>query len=256
MAIGEIAGDGRVRTLETLSQAVNLGRDAFTRGAISKQTIEECVRVLRSYRRVLREYEITRSDQIRVVATSAVREATNRLAFMDRVYIATGLEVEALDEAEVNRVTYLGVQPFLAERNSGPETRTLIAEVGGGSTELLVVKENDVIFSHVYRLGSLRLRKTLEAYRAPAVKTRNIMETQILRMVDEIVEHVPPQEGPLELMAMGGDVRFAARELHPDWDMHQLTRLSISQLEKFTDRVLGLSDDQLVRRFELTFPEA
>src|SRR5688572_4191251 len=75
LAIGEIAGDGSVRTLETLSQTANLGRDAFTRGTLSKQTIEECVKVLKSYRRILREYEITRADQIRVIATSAVREA-------------------------------------------------------------------------------------------------------------------------------------------------------------------------------------
>src|SRR5687768_7506327 len=68
MAIGEIAGDASVRTLETLTQSANLGRDTFTRGTISKATIEECVRILKSYRRVLKEYEITRSDQIRVVA--------------------------------------------------------------------------------------------------------------------------------------------------------------------------------------------
>jgi exopolyphosphatase/guanosine-5'-triphosphate,3'-diphosphate pyrophosphatase len=256
MAIGEIRGDSSVRTLETLSQAANLGRDAFTRGAISKQTIEDCVKVLKRYRRVLQEYEITRPDQIRVVATSAVREAVNRLAFMDRVYIATGLEVEALDEAEVNRVTFLGVQPFLVERKIDPETRTLIAEVGGGSTELLLVKANDVIFSHVYRLGSLRLRKTLEAYRVPTGTTRSFMETQIRRTVDEIVEHVPPAEGPLELIAMGGDVRFAAREIHPEWDMQQLARLPLGSLQKFTDRILNMTEDQLVRKYELTFPEA
>jgi len=256
MAIGEISGDGSVRTLETLAQAANLGRDSFTRGSISKQTIEGCVKVLKSYRRVLREYEITRPDQIRVVATSAVREASNRLAFMDRVYIATGLEVEALDEAEVNRVTFLGVQPFLNARNAGPETRTLIVEIGGGSTELLVVKGSDVVFSHVYRLGSLRLRKTLEQYRAPTVKLRNFMETQIQRTIDEIVEHINPAEGPVELMAMGGDVRFAARELNPEWDMQQLAQVPVAQLEKFSDRVLAMSEDLLVRKFELTFPEA
>ena len=43
MAIGEIDQTGHVRTLETLNQAVNLGRDTFTEGAIRKSTIEECV---------------------------------------------------------------------------------------------------------------------------------------------------------------------------------------------------------------------
>ena len=143
MAIGEIDEEGGVRTLESLSQAVSLGMDTFSERGIRKSTIEDCVRVLKSYRKILEEYEITDPEHIRVVATSAVREARNRLAFIDRVYIATGLEVEPIDEAEVNRVTYLGVQPHLQDsvlcqlphdRHGG----------GGGSTELLLVHDGNV----------------------------------------------------------------------------------------------------------------
>ena len=166
MAIAEIDSTGGVRTLETLSQAVNLGKDTFTKGSIEKATIEKCVEILKSYRQRLREYQISRDDQIRVVATSAVREATNRLAFIDRVYIATGIQVEPIDEAEVNRITYLGVAPFLNAERSLANAHTIVVEVGGGSTEVLIVRNGDVIFSHTYRLGSLRLRQTLESYGA------------------------------------------------------------------------------------------
>ena len=113
MAIGEIGESGSVRTLETLSQAVSLGKDTFSDNVIRKSTIEECVRVLRTYRNVVEQYRIKIPANVRVVATSAVREARDRLAFIDRVYIATGLVVDPIDEAEVNRVTYLGVQPYL-----------------------------------------------------------------------------------------------------------------------------------------------
>src|SRR5688572_17855004 len=113
MAVAEISATGQVRQLETLTQAVTLGKDAFIRGAISKSTIEECVVVLKSYRRILKEYQIENPAQVRVVATSAVREASNRLAFMDRIYIATGFQVDPIEEAEVIRITFLGVQPFL-----------------------------------------------------------------------------------------------------------------------------------------------
>ncbi|MFN7627433.1 MAG: exopolyphosphatase, partial [Pirellula sp.] len=93
MAIAEIDPQGTVRTLEEVSQAVSLGKDTFTSQSISRRSIEECARVLKSYRRLMQEFGITRADQVRVVATSAVREASNRLAFIDRMYIATGLEV-------------------------------------------------------------------------------------------------------------------------------------------------------------------
>src|SRR5262245_43114347 len=75
LAVAEVQSDGGGRKLESLSQAVSPGRDTFQFGAISKETTEDCVQVLRSYRKSLREYQIDRPEQVRVVATSAVREA-------------------------------------------------------------------------------------------------------------------------------------------------------------------------------------
>jgi len=255
MAVAEINAAGHVRQLETLAQAVNLGKDTFIRSAISKSTIEECVEVLKSYRRILKEYQIENPAQVRVVATSAVREASNRLAFIDRIYIATGFQVEPLDEAEVIRITFLGIQPFLLSDPKLAASRTLVTEVGGGSTELLLMKGADVVYSHTYRLGSLRLRETLEALRAPTLKVRNIMETHIHRTVEEIAEHVS-RDGPLEMIAMGGDVRFAVLQLEPEWDGRSLARLKLKALEDFTNKILGLSEDRLVRKYRLSYPEA
>ena len=115
MAIAEIDPHGQVRILERLVQGVSIGKDTFTRRVIRKSTIEECVRVLRAYQKKLSEYRFSSNEQVRVVATSAVREATNRLRFLDRIYIATGLTVEVLNEAEIARITYLGIQPELEE---------------------------------------------------------------------------------------------------------------------------------------------
>ena len=254
MAVAEIQG-GNVRQLEALAQAVNLGKDTFIRGSISKATIEDCVRVLKSYRRTLREYQIESADQIRVVATSAVREAANRLAFIDRIYIATGFQIEPIDEADVIRITFLGIQPFLLSDPALASARCVVTEVGGGNTELLLVTGGDVVYSHTFRLGSLRLRETLEALRAPTLKVRNIMESHIHRTVEEIADHVS-RDGQIELIAMGGDVRFAVRQLQPDWDGHSLARLPLKGLEDFTNKILGQSEDRLVRKYRLSFPEA
>jgi exopolyphosphatase / guanosine-5'-triphosphate,3'-diphosphate pyrophosphatase len=255
MAIAEIDNHGSVRTLEKLQQPVSLGKDTFTLGQIRKSTIEECARVLKSYRRVLTEFQITRPDQIRVVATSAVREATNRLAFIDRIFIATGLQVEPLDEAEVSRMTYLGIQPLLQSDPLMKDVPTLVIEVSGGSTELLMMRNGNVLYSHTYRLGSLRLRETLEAYRAPTVKVREIMETQIERTVNQIRQHTP-RDATIEMITLGSDVRFAAAQLLPDWNPDSLARISVISLSELTNRILGMSEDRIVRKYHMTFPDA
>jgi exopolyphosphatase / guanosine-5'-triphosphate,3'-diphosphate pyrophosphatase len=255
MAVAEIAPDGEVRPLETLAQGVSLGKDTFTTGQINRQTIEECVRVLRSYRQKLQEYQITDPADIRVVATSAVREAANRLAFLDRIYVGTGFNVEPLDEAEVHRITYRSIRPHLAELQEVLESRVVITEVGGGSTELLLVEGGEVAYSHSYRLGSLRLRENLHGYRASAERVREIMENQIRRTLEQLPAHIDVT-GRSEMVTLGGDTRFAARELLDDWDPETLASIEVNQLEQLTSDLLEQSEDEIVRKYRVTFPEA
>jgi exopolyphosphatase/guanosine-5'-triphosphate,3'-diphosphate pyrophosphatase len=258
MAIAEISPTGSVRKLESLSQAVGLGKDTFTQGVISRATIEECVRVLRSYRELLQEYQITSPDRIRVVATSAVREARNKLAFQDRVFIATGLDVQPLDEAEVNRITYLAIRPEVVADPALASSQILAVEVGGGSTELLLLRGVDVILAATFRLGSLRLRKTLEHLHTPQRKVRQIMETHIRRVVQQIRNRVSPlvQGEPIELLALGGDIRMAAAHLAGDTYGSGLVRLSVDKLTACVDHILGLSDEEIVHHYHTTFPDA
>ena len=255
MAIAEIHDGGQIRTLETLAQAVNLGKDSFTQGAISKTTIEECVRVLKSYGQMLKEYQIDSNDRLRVVATSAVREASNRLAFLDRVYIATGLEIEPIDEAEVNRLTYLGVEHLFDTHPALMECQTLVTEVSGGSTETLLVRTRNVVDASTFRMGSLRFRKSMEPFRAPELKVRNIMESQIDRMVRQITAQLDP-DVPTEMIALGSDMRFAATQILPDWNGADVASVPLSQLESLTDDLLSLSEEDIVRRYHLSFPDA
>ncbi|MFT5523711.1 MAG: exopolyphosphatase/guanosine-5'-triphosphate,3'-diphosphate pyrophosphatase [Pirellulaceae bacterium] len=254
MAIAEINSIGVVRTLETLSQAVSLGRDTFTTGQIQRNTIENVVRTLRSYRRLISQYQIEKQEHIRVIGTSAIREAGNRLAFLDRIYSATGFDVDAIDEAEENRVTYLGIQPLLQESRLS-NGNVLVMEVGGGHTDLLVVRKGNVVFSHSYRLGSLRIRKTLEAFRTPVTKSRHIMEGKIQRTIEQVREQVPDQ-GPIELIGLGGDMRFAAMQIIPDWNPLALGRVPRVELEALTNQMLELSEDEIVQRYHLSYPEA
>jgi exopolyphosphatase/guanosine-5'-triphosphate,3'-diphosphate pyrophosphatase len=255
MTIGQIDAAGDVHKLDTLSQQVGLGKDSFSKGYIKPETVEQCVRVLKSYRQILDEYQITDPDQIRIVATSAVREASNRLSFLSRVYVATGFQIDPMDDSEVNRTTYLGIQPLLADERRFAQSQSLVIEVGGGTTVVLLLQNQNVTYAHTFRMGSLRLRKTLETYHAPATKVRSIMEDHIRKIVEQVRVHVP-QQRKLELIALGGDIRYAASQLDPNRDESVLAEVSVDRLEKLTNEILSLSVDELVRKQRLTFPEA
>ena len=254
MTIAEIRRDGSVRALDTLVQAIDLGREAFTNRRISRATIERSASILRRYKRVLREYGIV-APNIRVVATSAVREAVNRLAFIDRVFIATDLVVEVIDEAEVNRITYMGINPNLEQDPELQQARCVVVEVGGGSTELLVMRDGNMILSDTFRLGSLRLVEMLQSATSTTSRRRSLMEHQIGRILDRVSESLM-HEANTRMIAIGGDIRFAARQILGHWDTETLAEIPTAKLSELTNDVLRLDEDAIVRKYATSYIEA
>ncbi|MEC9091469.1 MAG: Ppx/GppA phosphatase family protein [Planctomycetota bacterium] len=255
MAIFQVNSTGAVRTLETLSQAVSLGKDSFLKGRIEYETIEDCVHVLKIFRSKLDEFGIVDPGDIHVVATSAVREARNRLLFIDRVFIATGFEVEPFDEAEMHRVTYLGIQPLLKTSDALQHTRNVICEIGGGSTEILVVDSGNVLYAETFRMGSLRLRKTLEAGNAPQKKLRSLMIEQIQKVVHQF-KRSAPDLAQAQFVGMGGDLRFAIEQIQGEKLPKDLQCLKLEGFNDLTSRILAQMPDQLLNQYPLSLPEA
>ncbi len=255
MEIAEIHANGDIRTLDTLVQAVDLGREAFEARRLSRKSIEKAASILKRYRRILREYGVTKTSNVRVVATSAVREAINRLAFIDRVYVATGFDVEIIDEAEVNRITYMGITPHLQAHPELGNGKTVVVEVGGGSTELLVVRGGNVLHSESYRLGSLRLVQTVDPVRGSPLRKRTLLESHIRRTLVRITEQIRT-DMTIHLIAIGGDMRFAAHRILENWDGISLAELPTDRLSELAEEILQFDEDAIVKKFGASFIEA
>ena len=136
MVIAEVLPDGRIEVLERLQRAVRLGQDTFRRGRLGAESMRAALAVLRDYRQLLDLYKV---EQVRAVATSAVREAGNADTFLDRVFMATGLNVEVIDTSEESRLTVSAVRQAVGDALGVNQRQTLIADVGGGSTLLTLL---------------------------------------------------------------------------------------------------------------------
>ncbi len=255
LAVAEILHAGTVRTLDTLIQPVDLGKEVFVSRKISQASTERVVEVLTRYQHILKEYGFQPGDQVRVVATTAVREAVNRLAFADRLYVATGLKIDSIDEQEVNRITYVGVYPHLKAHNELANGQSLVIEVGGGNTELLAVRGGNVLSSRSFRLGSIRLLQTLHRVRTNSGQRRAIMESHIHRYLGQIRDAVN-DDHKTHLVALGGDIRFAASYLSSYWDGKSLIEIHVDSLKQLTDEVFDLNDDEIVKRYSMSYVEA
>src|SRR5271170_8070220 len=255
LRIAEIGPNGEVRNLDSLQQALRLGKDTFSTGRIQPSTIEDCIKVLLGFRRVMAEYGVTRDDQIRAVATSAVREAENRYAFVDRLYMSTQINVEVIEGTEENRLTYIAVQDVLKQGGLLEGADAIIVDVGGGSTELMLIQKGSVTFANSYRLGSLRMRETLETFRAPAERVRTILDQHINRMVDQVHRNVPVDKVRY-MVAISGDAQFAASLLSPNWADVRISSVNVKTFSALTEQLVPMPVDELVRKYRIPYQEA
>lgn len=255
MELAELKPDGEVRSLESPTSAVHLGKDTFTTGRISQATIEECVKILKGYRRMMAEYGMPDNAPIRAVATSSVREAANRDTFLDRVYMATRINVEAIEETEEIRLTYLAVHHLLRQQPELQKGDVLVVEVGGGDTELLLIQDGLITHSNTYRLGALRMRVQLGGRGDSPQRLLETFSRHIQLSVDQVQRSLPSLKSPT-LLAMSGDARFAAAQLGAQKPGRGLVKLEVKSLAALARRMATSSVDDLVIHHRITYQDA
>lgn len=255
LVIAEIGAAGGIRQLESLHKAVPLGKDAFTKGRIQPATIRQCVDILKGFQKVMQEYGVGDPAQVGAIATSAVREAENGENLRDRISIATGINLRIIDEAEESRLTFLAAEGVMESQPELGQGDTLIVDLGGGSTELLLMRDGHVAFSNSYRLGGLRLRETLQHYRAPTERTKTFLGYHIGRTVEQIRQDCAEVRSPV-MVAMSADARIAAAQLCPDWSRSALASLDFKAFSALADKLVSQAPSRLVARYRLTYEEA
>ncbi len=169
--------------------------------------------------------------------------------------MATGIDVEAIEGAEENRLTYVAVQDVLQHHTRSRLRNAIILDVGGGSTELLLVQKGNVTFANSYRLGALRMRETLETYRAPADRVRSILRQHIQRTIDQLHRSTPVDKIQ-SLIGVSGDAQFAASLLTPDWTTTRVSRVEVKTFTKLANQLVSEPVDDVVRRYRLPYQEA
>ena len=164
--------------------------------------------------KILERYNVR---HVRAVATSAVREARNGELFLDRVRGRTGITFDTINEAEESRLVYLAVRHALKKHPALKGAGTLLAEVGGGSTSLTLLRRGQPTISGVYALGAIRLRQQLDLRRHGHDLQVALLKRSIANVIEEIRLEIPLRR-VTQMVAIGGDVRLAASHIQDDQD--------------------------------------
>ncbi len=252
MVVAQVLPDGEVDILDRFQRAVRLGQDTFRRGRLGAQSMRAAVDVFRDFQQILATYRV---ERVRAVATSAVREAANADNFLDRLFAAARLNVEVIGTSEESRLTVSAVRAAVGDKLGVNQGHTLIADVGGGSTLLTVLVNGEILTSQSLRLGSIRLQEILATGQETPERSAELLRHQI-GIVVGLAKRSLPMARIDTVVAVGGDVRFAAREIGQPTSSADLVIVPRKDFEKLVRRCERQSVEDLSKRFGLPFAEA
>jgi exopolyphosphatase / guanosine-5'-triphosphate,3'-diphosphate pyrophosphatase len=252
MDIAELHPDGVIRILDSLKKGVQLGREAFTDGHLSQETIRAACEVLRDFKKVMDTYGVIR---YRAVATSAVRESSNSETFLDRLLMSTGLDVEVIDGPEENRLTLSAVMDSLRGEPDLAKEKSLLVEMGGGSTDVALLNGGELQQSGTFSLGSIRLRASVTAGSTKHDQQVRLFKRQITSFVANIKREIDIRDA-VHCIALGGDVRFATRILKGAGSGKRLVFIPKDEFFDFVDSISRLTIDGLVQKYSIPYLDA
>jgi exopolyphosphatase / guanosine-5'-triphosphate,3'-diphosphate pyrophosphatase len=142
----------RLKTLHEDREVVRLGESVFQTGVISPDAMANTIRALKRFQKAVQLQVV---DKVRVVATSAMRDARNAAAFTAWVKSATGWQVEVISGLEEGRLIHLGVVTL----EPGAKGKCVLIDLGGGSCEITLSDQGRIKEMVSLPLGAVRLQQ-------------------------------------------------------------------------------------------------
>lgn len=141
--------NGKPSVLHEEQRIPRLGRGVDASKNLDPDSVERVLDALRVYRELIRN-RYPDVSQVAVTATSAVRDAGNRAKFISRVKEETGFDVTVLDGYEEAEYTFAGAMSVL------PLSRAAVIDIGGGSTEIALGENGNLLDRQSLDMGSVR----------------------------------------------------------------------------------------------------
>jgi exopolyphosphatase/guanosine-5'-triphosphate,3'-diphosphate pyrophosphatase len=175
-------GDGGLMPILDDSEFVRLGRGVDKTGSLDPERMDAA---LRAISRLAAEAREAGARETVVVATSAVRDAQNGKAFVQRVRDETGIDVQIISGDRESELTYLGAGSGLEVKDGA-----IICDLGGGSAELIAANASGAQWERSLQLGSGRLTERFVHHDPPE---RGELDA-LAASVDEMLSGLPPVE--------------------------------------------------------------
>jgi exopolyphosphatase/guanosine-5'-triphosphate,3'-diphosphate pyrophosphatase len=243
LLIADVAG-GRVTEVERQSRVTRLGRGVDLSGQLSAEAIEAACAAIADYIAICREDEV---ESIDAIATSAVRDASNGSAFAAELRERFALSARVLNGEEEARLTYLG-----ATCENSPGAPTLVVDIGGGSTELIVGTGEEIAFHASLQAGVVRHSERHISNDPPSALELEALASDVRALIENAIANQPGTSAQAGIAVAGTPTSLASIEIGLEpYDPKQVHghTLNLTSIQRLLSQLASIP---LSKRAEIT----
>ena len=237
LLVADLDVDGGQRDLDRRMEIVRLGQGVDRTGRFAPEALDRTLTALEGYARLIDDLGV---DRVRMVATSATRDAANRDEFVAGVERALGVEPEVISGDEEARLSFTGATRGLPAGLAAPY---LVADIGGGSTEL-VLGSDAVDAARSVDVGCVRLTERHFSSDPPTAAQVAAARADVAAALNVVAETVP-LDAAATLVGLAGSVTTVGA-IHlglPAYDATAIhhTRVPAAAVEEISERLLAMN---------------
>lgn len=225
----EAVQEKKIKKVMMLRVPLRLGFDVFSIGELSEKKADKLRRLMKAFRQLMKIYDV---DDYRACATSAMRDARNGRTIIKKIEKDTGIRIEIIDGQEEARMIYNNHIECMEDRLGN----YMYVDVGGGSTEINMLTNGELVWSVSYNIGTVRMLSN-------AVKegTWQQMEEELMKVTEGVAA--------INIIGSGGNINKLFRLA--DKKDKKLQRLPVSSLQTVYDVLKPLTPEERVEAFSL-----
>jgi exopolyphosphatase/guanosine-5'-triphosphate,3'-diphosphate pyrophosphatase len=221
LKIYELSARKGIHVVNHVRHRLELGKDTYATGKIGTELVDELCDVLLDFQRIMKEFGV---EDFRACATSAIRETSNTILLLDRIYLKTGIRLEILSNSEQRFIGYKSIAFNEEKFQNIIEKGTAIVDVGGGSIQISLYDKDNLVTTQNIRLGTLRLRERLSDVAERTVRYANVIEELLNNELRTYKKLFLKDRSIHYILLVGNYIQFIERYIHKDGQSGQITK--------------------------------
>jgi len=253
LLVADVAGCS-VQPVHEESRQTRLGKGFYETRQLQPEAIARTAEAVAEFAKTAGEHQVA---ALRVIATSAARDAVNSKDLISAIAAASGLKTEIISGEQEARWAFQGAttDPELAD------APLLLLDIGGGSTQFILGRGEHTHFAHSFQLGAVRLLEKFP-HGDPATRgeftacrdwLQNFLQTEVRPQLEPALLRDANSQSGIQLVGTGGTAsilgRIGAKLDRYDRKRLEATRLSLEQVKAHRKRLWSLP---LAERKEIT----